>query len=434
MSQPLSLTIGNKTVLPVVSSVASPVVAGSLDAIEDLEDAATWARQSFDSKLASAGLPTTVATAARVKNMTTVPARAKAASAVKTLRNAADAIVDGAWDKAAQLESEVVQAKSDYVASNVSDYAPLREKAKEIIVAGKSASLRARETKRGIADAAFSSGKGKKMRFSVLVSLDPQYHPQGGNGVDVPDGNDFFVFPVGSIVTPATFPIRPAMPGAPNNATVSFSAEVVAGLEGNTYFTPSVVNPSRIANVVRAMLVSELRRLASKGEAGASALLALGDGSSEGKRTAAPLLSARGVALDGGQGVYLVRVSFPALLPGLPLPIPATTVRSQLINAVNAAASDNNPCSFLEEKMEMDVCDMVDDGTHLLINKVSFLAFETNPGASDAVGGAAQLLPLGRRSKLDNEAIQRRQQSKAVAIAGPGTLNFSQRGAATEDF
>ena len=361
-----------------------------------------WLVNPFDSKLASAGLPTTVATAARLKNVTTVPARAKAASAVKTLRNAADAIVDGAWDKAAQLESAAVQAKSDYVASNVSDYAPPRDKAKEIIVAGKIASLRARETKRGIADAAFTSGKDKKIRFSVLVSLDPQYHPQGGNGVDVPDGNDFFgPSPVGSVVTPATFPIRPAMPGAPNNATVSFSAEVVAGLEGNTYFTPSVVDPSRIANVVRAMLVSELRRLASKGEAGASALLALGDGSSEGKRTAAPLLSARGVALDGGQGVYLVRVSFPALLPGLPLPIPATTVRSQLINAVNAAASDNNPCSFLEEKMEMDVCDMVDDGTHLTINKVSFLAIETDLGAADAVGSVAPLLPLGRRSKFD---------------------------------
>ena len=390
------MTINNKTVLPVDGSVASPVVAGSLDAIEDVGDAATLARQSFDSKLATAGLPTTVATAARLKNMTTVPARAKAASAVKTLRNAADAIVDGAWDKAALLESAAVSAKSDYVASNVSDYAPPRDKAKDVIIAGKIALLRARETKRGIADAAFTSGKDKKMRFSVLVSLDPQYHPQGGNGVDVPDGKDFFG-PVGSIVSPATYPIRPAMPGAPNNATVSFSAEVVAGLEGNTYFTPSVVNPGRIANVVRAMLVSEVRRLASKGEADASALLALGDGSSEGERTAAPLLSARGVALDGGQGVYLVRVSFPALLPGLPLPIPATTLRSQLINALNDM-NPNKKCSFLEEKMEMDVCDMVDDGTHLTISKASFLAIETDLGAADAVGSVAPLLPLGRRS------------------------------------
>ena len=190
MSQPLSLTIGNKTFLPVVSSVASPVVAGSLDAIEDLEDAATWARQSFDSKLASAGLPTTVATAARVKNMTTVPARAKAASAVKTLRNAADAIVDGAWDKAALLESAAVSAKSDYVASIGSDYAPPRDKAKEILAAGKNASSSGRATKRAIEDAVLESEKGKE-RFRCSCRSTPSTTPAAATASRGPSSRRF---------------------------------------------------------------------------------------------------------------------------------------------------------------------------------------------------------------------------------------------------
>ena len=66
----------------------------------------------------------------------------------------------------------------------------------------------------------------------------------------------------------------------------------------------------------------------------------------------------------------------------------------------------------------MDVCDMVDDGTHLTISKASFLAIETDLGAADAVGSVAPLLPLGRRSKLDMES---RQSRISLAAATGGT-------------
>lgn len=131
---------------------------------------------------------------------------------------------------------------------------------------------------------------------------------------------------------------------------MSFSTATVLGFDGNTFFSPSVVDPFDIASAVRAMLVSRLRRLAAEGSAEAASLLSLGDSSStEGQRTAAPLLSARGVALDAGAGAYLVGISFPALLPGAPLPLPATTLRSQLMNAVNDVSPDD-PCGSLAEK------------------------------------------------------------------------------------
>lgn len=198
--------------------------------------------------------------------------------------------------------------------------------------------------------------------------------------------------------------------GGPAADVISFSAATVQGLEGNTFFSPTVVDPFDVANAVRAMLVSKLRRLAAEGSADASALLALGDASSvDGQRTAAPLLSARGTALDSGAGVYLVSVSFPALLPGAPLPLPATALRSQLMNAVNDVSPDD-PCASLAERTGFDVCNAIDDATHMTVSGARLLAVETAPGAEAAAGGAAQLLlPAGRRSRSSDTSNVRSQ-------------------------
>ena len=368
------------------------------------------------------------------------------------MRDAIDTVVDGAWDAAA-LKSN---------------------KTKALFVAGKNASSGARATKRAIEDAVLASEKGKE-RFSVIVTLNPEYHPRGGNGFA---GEQFSssarpgLFPLLSrlaeakegavksvkafvnatvagasaakaaavaagsggggssassssasappsvpaaaaspsprppspgFITPVTVAIPP-YDGGPATEFVSFSSETVLGLDGDTFFSSTVVDPFDIANVVRGLLVSKLRRLAAEGSAEASALLSLGDPSlKEGQRTAAPLLSARGVALDAGGGVYLVSVSFPALLPGAPLPLPATALRSQLMNAVNDV-DPSDPCASLAERTGFDVCEEIDDVTHLNISGARLRAVESAPG--DGAGGTAGLfLPFGRRSKAsDNVA------------------------------
>ena len=453
----------NATKQAIVGAVAAPLVAGSLETVEDAGDAASAAaasaQRALDKKLVAAGLPSTAALTARAKNATVVPAKAKGKAAIQTLRNATDTVVGAAWDGAAQKSNTT----------------------KALFVAGKNASSSALATKRAIEDAALDSDKGEA-RFSVIVTLNPEFNSGGGNGVEgaqysptarpglspllsqlgkakqsAIDNVKAAVnasFPGASaakasvasavgfgggggrtsattkttttsassssssvsspasvsaaasspptpgFVTPVTVPIAPAE-GTSRNDSVSFSAATVLGLDGNTFFTPTVVDPYDISLAVRAMLISKLRMLAAEGSADASALLSLGDSSSnDGQRTAAPLLSARGVALDAGAGVYLVSVSFPALLPGAPLPLPATELRSQLINAVNDVSPDN-PCASLAERTGFDVCNAIDDATHLTISGPRLRAVETTtPGGAGGADGPGMLfLPFGRRSK-----------------------------------
>jgi len=235
------------------------------------------------------------------------------------------------------------------------------------------------------------------------------------------------------VITPVTVTI-PSADGGPATDLVSFSSEAVLGLDGDTFFSSTAVNPFDVANVVRGLLVSKLRMLAAEGSAEASALLSLGDSSlTEGQRTAAPLLSARGVALDAGGGVYLVSFSFPALLPGAPLPLPATALRSQLINAVNDV-DPSDPCASLAERTGYDVCEQLDDVTHMNISRVTLLAVESAPG--DAGGTSGAFFPVARRSKASDAvataAVRATAAARAAAAAGSVSAAAADRVGASE--
>ena len=71
----------NATKQAIVGAVAAPLVAGSLETVEDAGDAASAAaasaQRALDKKLVAAGLPSTAALTARAKNATVVPAKAK---------------------------------------------------------------------------------------------------------------------------------------------------------------------------------------------------------------------------------------------------------------------------------------------------------------------------------------------------------------------
>ena len=133
----------------------------------------------------------------------------------------------------------------------------------------------------------------------------------------------------------------------------------------------------------------------------------------------------RGAALDAGTGVYLVSVSFPALLPGAPLPLPATKLRAQLMNAVNDV-DPADPCTSLAERTGFDVCNAIDDATHLArLGGEARLVVDSAPGDTDAAGGGvAQLfLPFARRSKSSEAACD--QGAFAEYSAATGAVSAS---------
>lgn len=416
---------GNKT------AALAAVVAGKLDAVDDAVDEAAAAQATLEAKLAAAGLPTTAA----VKNATVAPAKAKAKAAVQALGDAKDALADSVW-------------------------------AKTRVDAAQNVSARARAAKRAVVDAALASDKGKE-RLSVMVALNVPYNAAGGDGFAGPQYSASsgwlkdakkavvgsvkaalngtvaktpakttaifaagvrptgFVFasnPASAPVAPVVAAVSPANPGTTGQASiVAFSADTVAGLPGNTFFSPEVVDPYDVANAVRAMLVSKLRALAASGDAAASALLVLGDGSQDGQRTAAPLLSARGKVLDGWAGVYLVSVSFPALLLGGAVPQPTANLRYQLVNAVNDV-EESNQCATLAERTGFDVCKAIGDASDLAIPTATLRAYN---GALTKM----QLLPFGRRSKPAGEAREKLFLMAAAVGAGapPAELDYASK-------
>ena len=288
---------------------------------------------------------------------------------------------------------------------------------------GASAAKTAAASAVGVGGGASSSSSSASSASSLLTSSTSSpssQAPTSSSAASSPASPGF--------ITPVTLPISPAEGGSSGSSSVSFSAATVLGLAGDTFFSPDVDDSFDVANAVRALLVSKLRRLAAEGSADASALLSLGDGTAlDGQRTAAPLLSARGVALDAEAGVYAVSVAFPALLPPPPgasplLPLPATALRLKLMNAVNDV-DPSDPCGSLAHRTGFDVCDALDHAMHLSLvgaGAARLLAVESTP--------AQLFLPFGRRSKSREISLVGALPASAIAAASPrGMLSATGR-------
>lgn len=270
---------------------------------------------------------------------------------------------------------------------------------------------------------------------SSLGSLQPPPPPPSAEETPVPPS--FFV-------TPATVDVPAAAPDAGEGKAV-FSSEVVRGVPGDTLLSPSLVDPSSVAAAVRETLLSKLHRDASSGDVDAATLLAGvggggggvrggGDSSVRGRR--APLITVRGASVDAQRGVYLVRVSMPALLlPSPPLlPRPSASLRARLMNAVNDVAPGDAAasCVSLRERTGFDACGAIDAGTHLTVSGVRLLAADVG-GEEDALGGGASvplLAPLATAATtLAAEAAgalqtSRRSQSEDSGGSG-GVVGFA---------
>lgn len=142
-------------------------------------------------------------------------------------------------------------------------------------------------------------------------------------------------------------------------------------------------------------------------------------------------MTVRGASVDAQRGVYLVRVSMPALLlPSLPLlPRPSASLRARLMNAVNDVAPGDAAasCVSLRERTGFDACGAIDAGTHLTVSGVRMLAADVGREEDASVPLLAPLATAATTLAAEAAgALQtsRRSQSEDSGGSG-GVVGFS---------